>query len=442
MNTNWQPHEEAADSDLVARCLAGDTLAFAALIDRHRGRLERLLRVLVGDAALRDDVWQETLLRAYFHLDQLRDPARFAAWLCTIAANQARTQRNTTGKTTLAWEELSDRAPNALRFAIDVTLSPEERMIQNELASRVRQAITDLPPAEQEAVLLVYLEGMSHKEVAAELGATLSAVKVRVHRGRRRLQVALQGEVDQILPQQWKEHKMIRVDVHDIMLEMADPGPDAQQNLMPKLADILTGNRIILLKEQAGTRAVAIWVGPYEAANILLGLEQRALPRPLTYDLTKALLDLGEITLERAVVQRLHENTYYGNLIVKVGEATSEIDCRPSDAINLALRLEAPIFVAGEVMDQIAFAPEADGMYTLAASTAAHTRTISDPAEREKATARAQGKIWLPVRSVSMEQLVQDRERLVHEFAESLTTERARWLDEDAFRQLIGTQLW
>jgi hypothetical protein len=46
------------------------------------------------------------------------------------------------------------------------------------------------------------------------------------------------------------------------MLEMADSGPDAQQNLMPKLADILTGNRIILLKEQAGTRAVAIWVGP------------------------------------------------------------------------------------------------------------------------------------------------------------------------------------
>jgi bifunctional DNase/RNase len=178
------------------------------------------------------------------------------------------------------------------------------------------------------------------------------------------------------------------------MLEMADSGPDAQQNLMPKLADILTGNRIILLKEQAGTRAVAIWVGPYEAANILLGLERRSLPRALTYDFTKALLDLGQITLERAVVQRLHENTYYGNLIVKVGEATSEIDCRPSDAINLALRLEAPIFAAAEVMEQIAFTPAADGTYTLAASTAAHVRTISEPEEREKEIARTQGKIW------------------------------------------------
>jgi uncharacterized protein len=324
----------------------------------------------------------------------------------------------------------------------DLTLSPEERMIQNELASRVRQAIADLPPAEQEAVLLVYLEGMSHKEVAAELGATLSAVKVRVHRGRRRLQVALQGEVDQFLSRQWKERKMIRVDVHDIMLEMADPGPDAQQDRIPKLADILTGNRIILLKEQAGTRAVAIWVGPYEAANILLGLEQRSLPRPLTYDLTKALLDLGQTTLERAVVQRLHENTFYGNLIVKVGEATSEIDCRPSDAINLALRLEAPIFVADEVMEHIAFGPEADGTYRLAASTAVHVRTISDPAEREKVIARTEGKIWLPVRSVSMEQVVQDRERLFHEFVESLTTERDKWLEEQAFRQLIGAQLW
>lgn len=172
MKPNRQPHEEAADGDLVARCLAGDTLAFAALIDRHRARLERLLRVLVGDAALRDDVWQETLLRAYFHLDQLRDPARFGAWLCRIAANQARTQRNTAGKKLLAWEDLPDRTSNALRFKSDAVLSLEERVIQNELATRVRRAIADLPPAEQEAVLLVYLEGMSHKEVAAELGAT------------------------------------------------------------------------------------------------------------------------------------------------------------------------------------------------------------------------------------------------------------------------------
>jgi DNA-directed RNA polymerase specialized sigma24 family protein len=69
MKPNQQPQEEAAEGELVVRCLAGDTLVFSALIDRNRVRLERLLRVLVGDAALRDDVWQETLLRAYFHLD-------------------------------------------------------------------------------------------------------------------------------------------------------------------------------------------------------------------------------------------------------------------------------------------------------------------------------------------------------------------------------------
>lgn len=438
MKPNWEAYEQAADSALIERCLAGDKDAFVALIERHRARLERLLRVLVADGALRDDVWQETLLRAYFHLEKLRDPTRFGAWLCTIAANQARTQRHAAGKRMLAWEELSDNALNPLSFENGVTLSPEERVIQNELASLVRQAIADLPPAEQEAVVLVYLEGMSHKDVAAELGATLSAVKVRVHRGRLRLRVALADVAPQRLSKQQKEQIMIAIDVHDVLLEVAHPDADSSKPARPRLADLVAGNRLILLKEQGGPRALAIWIGAYEAANIVLRLQQRELPRPMTYDLTKALLDLGQIRVERAVIQRLHENIFYGNLIVRVGEHTSEIDCRPSDAINLALRFAAPLFVADEVMDRVGFEPEVDGEYALVAATAAQIRALDDPAEKEKTAARAQGKSWLSARTVTTEQLLQEREQLLQEFITSLTTERDRWLEDERFHRLLG----
>ncbi|MCL4860366.1 MAG: bifunctional nuclease family protein [Caldilineaceae bacterium] len=438
MKPNRHRDEQTADGELIDRCLTGDREAFAALIERHRARLERLLRVLVADGALRDDVWQETLLRAYFHLDQLRDPARFGAWLCTIAANQARTQRYATGKRTLAWEELSDTVANTLRFENNVTQSPEEQMIRNELTSRVRQAIADLPPAEQEAVLLVYLEGMSQKEVAAELGAALSAVKVRVHRGRRRLQVALADVAPQPLSRRQKEETMIAVNVHDVLLEIQQPDANGSKPARPRLADLIAGNRIILLKERDGPRAIAIWVGPYEATSVLLQLQQHKLPRPMTYDLTKALLELGEIKIERAVVQRLHENTFYGNLIVQVGGSASEIDCRPSDAINLALRLNAPLFVASEVIDRVGFGPEVNGEYALAAATEAQIGALDDPAEKEKTAARAQGKIWLSAHAVKTEQLLQEREQLLQEFVASLTTERDRWLADERFPRLLG----
>jgi RNA polymerase sigma-70 factor (ECF subfamily) len=164
--TSNLPSSIPTDPELVARCLAGDTTAFAALIERHRARLERLLRVLPHDRTEIDDGWQETLLRAYFNLEQLRDPARFGAWLCSIAINLARSYRSANLPKTLSWEELRATAIDLN----DPQPSPEVMLVQKEMVSRVRQAIADLPPAERETVLLVYLEGLSHKEVAAQLG--------------------------------------------------------------------------------------------------------------------------------------------------------------------------------------------------------------------------------------------------------------------------------
>jgi RNA polymerase sigma factor (sigma-70 family) len=368
MPANFDPEERPADAELVAACLAGDISVFTALIDRHRQRLERLLRALIHDRTARDDVWQETLLRAYFNLEQLRDPARFGAWLCSIAINQARSLHAANRPMTISWEDLHS---GDSKFD-EAQETPEVMLIQNEMLNRVRQAIADLPPAERATVLLVYLEGLSHKEVAAQLGASRSAVKVRMHRGRRRLQIALGEEFGYSLQQIGTERKMLRVIVQDVLKSIQPPATTAESErsdapsspvsstpasmldvlLKEERVDQVEPKFVVLLREEGVDRVLPIWVGSYEGESIVLHLKQWQTPRPMTYELFKTVLDLGGIVVERVVIARLHENCFYSNLSVKTGSTMAEVDCRPSDAINLALRLGVPIFVDEVVMTQ------------------------------------------------------------------------------------------
>jgi RNA polymerase sigma factor (sigma-70 family) len=355
MTTNSDPADSFDTPALIARCLAGEASAFGPLIERHRQRLERLLRALLHDPDLVDEIWQETLLRAYFNLEQLRDPARFGAWLCTIAANLARTRRNTKGPLLLSWEAWQGGATAQPQAEPSLEQLVEEQLQRAETVRRVRQAIADLPAAEQEAIVLIYLQGFSHKEVASELGVNLSAVKVRVHRGRRRLQVALKDEASARLAQKGRQAKMIEVEIYDIVRKSQPPETPPEPIPHPwKPGEVMQvpDPRIILLKAQGQERVLPIWIGTLEAELLAMHLLQQEFKRPMTYDLMRTLLELAQVTVAGVVIARLHEETYYSNLTVKTATGTAEVDCRPSDAINLAVRLGVPIFVAEEVMDQ------------------------------------------------------------------------------------------
>lgn len=112
-----------------------------------------------------------------------------------------------------------------------------------------------------------------------------------------------------------------------------------------------TSNRfVVILKDDQGQRWLPIVVGSTEAQAIALQLEKITPPRPLTHDLMKNLLDSIEVRVSRVVVNDLRENTYYALIGLKMNGNHAEIDARPSDAIALALRTQAPIFVAEEVM--------------------------------------------------------------------------------------------
>jgi uncharacterized protein len=121
---------------------------------------------------------------------------------------------------------------------------------------------------------------------------------------------------------------------------------------------------VVLLREPESGRVVPIWVGPAEAQAILLALHGVQVPRPMTHDLMASLLGELRATVEEVVVHELRGNTFYGGVRLRVhGEETvREVDSRPSDALALALRTDAPIRVArGMLIDPPEFdfvAPE------------------------------------------------------------------------------------
>ncbi|MDZ7343377.1 MAG: DUF151 domain-containing protein [candidate division KSB1 bacterium] len=112
-----------------------------------------------------------------------------------------------------------------------------------------------------------------------------------------------------------------------------------------------TANRfVVILRDDVHHRWLPIVVGSSEAQAIALQMENIIPPRPLTHDLVKNLLDSVEVRISRVIVNDLRENTYYAMIGLKLNGNHVEVDARPSDAIAIALRAQAPIFVDEEVM--------------------------------------------------------------------------------------------
>jgi bifunctional DNase/RNase len=109
---------------------------------------------------------------------------------------------------------------------------------------------------------------------------------------------------------------------------------------------------VVILREDGGERTLPIWIGSPEANAIAMELRGDRPPRPMTHDLLRQmLLGLGG-ELRRVTITQLRDNTYLAELLVYRGGQIFELDARPSDSIALALRTDAPIFVADELLDR------------------------------------------------------------------------------------------
>jgi len=108
---------------------------------------------------------------------------------------------------------------------------------------------------------------------------------------------------------------------------------------------------VVILEEREGERWLPIWVGSFEAQSIAAEMDEEKPPRPNTHDLARSLIAGLEGVVERVVVTELREGTYYALLSVRAHGRVLQIDSRPSDAIAIALRVRAPIFVRSGVFE-------------------------------------------------------------------------------------------
>jgi len=114
--------------------------------------------------------------------------------------------------------------------------------------------------------------------------------------------------------------------------------------------DLLSHDPVVILKDVEGKRFLPILIGPFEATAIALALENTPVPRPLSHDLMKSIIEALKAKVLRVVINDIHENTFYARIVLEYGGKNLEIDARPSDSIALALRTNAPIFVSEKII--------------------------------------------------------------------------------------------
>lgn len=128
---------------------------------------------------------------------------------------------------------------------------------------------------------------------------------------------------------------------------------------------LMSQYRIVILKDSNTDRYLPIWIGPCEADAITIELQEMPPQRPLTHDLLKSMIQELGGKVVHILINDLRHDVYYARIVIDVNGKQIEVDSRPSDAVALAVRTKAPIFVADTVMERHAIEPEEDVERTL-----------------------------------------------------------------------------
>jgi RNA polymerase sigma factor (sigma-70 family) len=332
-----------SDAALVTAARAGDRAAFAVLVERHQ---PALLRACRGSA----DAAQEAVLHALTGLPSLRDESAFGAWLCGIGRNLS---RRTRGEIPAPWPE----PPSTLEQGSDPLLR-----------DRILAAIAALPPGQRDAVALFYLGDLSHLQISERLGISVGAVKTRLHKARAALQARLSDLRREPSPMPTTSVPMRVTDVRETGSD--DP----------------LGSHIVLLEEEGGTRRLPIWIGAPEATMLAMRLHDVATPRPGTYRFAADLLSAAGAELREVRIVRLAEDVFYGQAVLADG---AEVDARPSDALNLALVVGAPVLVEEVVLERAAESErEVAGLLATALASPRDARAIAEEGRERIAQSR------------------------------------------------------
>lgn len=174
---------------LVAEAKAGSYPAFEELVNRYEKKIYRLGLNITGSPEDAEDVLQETFLKAYQHLPDFREDARFYTWLVRIGVNEGlmKLRRRRADKTVAMEDQVDEEGAVMPREFTDWKPNPEQLLAQSELATILNNAAQSLPPTFRTVFFLRDVEGLSTAETAEMLGLTESAVKARLFRARLQL---------------------------------------------------------------------------------------------------------------------------------------------------------------------------------------------------------------------------------------------------------------
>jgi RNA polymerase sigma-70 factor, ECF subfamily len=182
-NTN-----KRSDETLVAATKRGDAQAFDELVLRHRQKVLAVAERITNNREDAEDVAQESLHKAFLHLDAFQEKSQFSTWLTRIAMNEAfMLLRRRRGVVEVLPENPDDGMNLTAEVFVDQSPNPEQSCWQRERAQLLAKAINRLSPNLRRTILLRHLEERSVEETAQILGTTISAVKARVFHGRQKL---------------------------------------------------------------------------------------------------------------------------------------------------------------------------------------------------------------------------------------------------------------
>jgi RNA polymerase sigma-70 factor, ECF subfamily len=189
MRTSWVTGiNKDSDGMLVAAAQGGDTQAFEELVLRHEQRVLAVAQRITNNRQDAEDVVQETLYKAFLHLDTFQQKSRFSTWLTRIAMNEAfMLLRRRRGVLEVLPDSPDDGGKPISEAFVDHSPNPEESFWRRERKQLLTEAINRLGSKIRSTILLRDIEERSVKETAQILGTSITAVKARVFQGRRKL---------------------------------------------------------------------------------------------------------------------------------------------------------------------------------------------------------------------------------------------------------------
>jgi len=182
-------HEEP-DAAYARRAQNGDRDAFRVLVERYEGMVFDLTHQYGDSPEDAEDLAQDVFLRAYDRIDTLKSPDRFASWLYGIALNRCRDYAKNVRRETYAFSRTEREDEDAV--TADAQPAQDEQLVAKERGDQLWGALEELSPTYATPFLLKYRDGLSYKAMSKRLDVSVSALKVRVHRARKKLRILLE----------------------------------------------------------------------------------------------------------------------------------------------------------------------------------------------------------------------------------------------------------